>query len=114
MSINILYKLCTHFDDEFCNNFDFETGDICPPLLLNCPLNAITSLSCCIFNYFLMLSYFFFNLDSSFILSFICSSLPVFILFCKLTNSADCLPLTICSYIFLKLRHSEDSLTFKG
>lgn len=71
------------------NVLDFM-GEFCPPLLLNCPFTAISSLSCCIFNYLQILKYFCLNLSSSFFLSFASSSNPVLIFFCKTCSSWSC------------------------
>ena len=38
-----------HLLNPVCKNFDFVTGELCPPLLLNFPWSANTSFSCCIF-----------------------------------------------------------------
>ena len=65
-------------------------GEFCPPLLLNCPFTAISSLSCCIFNYLQTLKYFCLNLSSSLFRSFANSSNPVLIFFCKTCSSCSC------------------------
>ena len=73
--------------------FDFVMlGDaVEPPLLLNCPLCANTSLSCCIFKSLQTFEYFNLNRFSYTPLSFVCSSIPVFIFFCNAVISASCL-----------------------
>lgn len=101
ISINLmswfqLYCLSiNHLLSPVCKNLDFVTGEFCPPLLLNFPWSANTYFYCCIFSSFIILKNFVFKRFSSLNLSFVCSSLPVLIRFCKFAISAACLALRV-------------------
>lgn len=110
--INYRLELSDHLLKPVCKNLDLVTGELSPPLLLNCPFNPNTSLSCCILNSFMIFSNFFFNLTSSLNLSFICSSRPVLIRFCKLPNSADCFALNVFRAVYILMFRLPSHETF--
>ena len=69
-------------------------GDPCPPLLVKAPLKAIFSLSCTIFCYLLMFSYFRVCFSSSFLSCLLSSSRPVLIFFLRFASYTSCLALS--------------------